>query len=215
MMGDLSEKDIAAGITVVEIDGEYLYDYTTVIMNRLNEVLPDFRNHRILTYEEYIDKYSIKLCGKWTISIPSYSDYLGTVLANLLFFYNQVNHSAPWDIKRNDPWKQQFGDIRMPRYGGNSSESFAFRGESVTREDLGNMTYGYLGSAMGIGDITLYWGGGVAAVGLSKILTSEELRDPSKNYGDSKDDHANIEKGIRFYYGDYPDAKPGINRTFP
>lgn len=86
--------------------------------------------------------------------------------------------------------------------------------ESYTYDDAGNMTYGYLGSAMGIGDVTLYWGGGVASQGLKNIF-SEEERDASKYYGDTKEDHNAIKKGINFYYDDYPNSKPGINRTFP
>ena len=216
MMSKLSKEDIAAGITVTKIGGKYYYDYTKVVMDRLNEVLPDFYNHDILTYEEYIDKYSLKLFGKWIISVPGYDEYSAAVLGSLWFFYDEVTHGAPWDIKRDDPWKQQFGDIKMPYYDGDSpkNEWFVFRGEIVTREDLGNMTYGYLGSAMGIGDVTLYWGGGVASQGLKNIF-SEEVRDASKYYGDTKEDHNAIKKGINFYYDDYPNAKPGINRTFP
>lgn len=39
--------------------------------------------------------------------------------------------------------------------------------------------------------------------------------DPEENYGDNKEDHAFVKKGIQMYYEDYPDAEPGINRTFP
>ncbi|GEM_PF-4116796 len=67
---------------------------------------------------------------------------------------------------------------------------------------------------MGIGDVTLYWGGGVPSKGLKNIF-SEEVRDASIYYGDSEKDHIAIKKGIDFYYDDYPNAKPGINRTLP
>ena len=216
MLSNLSDEDIAAGITVIQIDGKYYYDYTTVVMNRLNKVLPDFYNHDILSFEEFVDKYSVKLFGKWVVSVPGLDDYYSCVIGNLWFFYDQVNHNAPWDIKREDPWKEQFGNIRMPYYDGDplNSEKFVFRGEIVTREDLGNITYGYLGSAMGIGDVTLYWGGGVAAQGLKNIF-SEEVRNATEYYGDSEEDHFAIKKGIELFYEDYPNAKPGINRTFP
>ncbi len=216
MMSKLSNEDIAAGITVIKIDGKYYYDYTTVVMNRLNEVLPDFQNHDIYTYEEYIAKYSTKIFGKWIISVPDYDQYTGAVMGSLWFFYEQVNHGAPWDIKLDNPWRQQFGNIKMPYYVGDADkcEKFVFRGEIVTRADLGNITYGYLGSAMGIGDVTLYWGGGVAARGLKSIF-SEEVRDASKYYGDTAEDHHAIKKGIDFFYDDYPNAEPGFNRTIP
>ena len=41
------------------------------------------------------------------------------------------------------------------------------------------------------------------------------MRDASDYYGDTEEDHEAIKKGIDFYYEDYPDAKPGINRTIP
>lgn len=56
--------------------------------------------------------------------------------------------------------------------------------------------------------------GGVSTKGLKNIF-SEELRDASAYYGDSKEDHEAIKKGIDFYYEDYPNAKLGINRTIP
>ena len=128
-----------------------------------------------------------------------------------------MNHEAPWDVKVDASWIQQFGnDIHMPYFNGDdpdSAEWFLFRGEKVTREYLGNITYGYLGSAMGIGETTLFWGGGVAAQGLSNILSPEVQNPPY--YGDSKKDHEAIEKGINWYYADYRNAKPGINRIFP
>lgn len=62
---------------------------------------------------------------------------------------------------------------------------------------------------MGIGEVTLFWGGGVANKGF-KSLFSNEVQEPP-NYGDQKSDHKNIQKGIDWYYEDYPDSKPGIN----
>jgi len=209
----LTQTDKDAGITVTQVGDEYYYDYTTPIMNRINEVLPEFYSHDILTYEEYIDKFSIKLGGKHIVSTPGYDEYLSYVLGNFLFFFDQVNHEAPWDIKVDESWKQQFGDIKMPFYDGDSpkNEEVLFRGKKYSREELGNLLYGYLGSAMGIGDITLYWGGGVAKQG----IFSSKVRDPDENYGDDEDDHEMVKKGIEMYYEDNPNAKPGINRTFP
>ena len=54
----------------------------------------------------------------------------------------------------------------MPRFSyPGSSEYFFFQGQYITREELGNITYGYLGSVMLIPDFILYIGGGVAAAG--------------------------------------------------
>ena len=124
-----------------------------------------------------------------------------------IYFYNQVNHGAPWDIKRDDPWKQQFGDIKMPYYDSNpdKDETFLFKNELVTREDLGNILYGYLGSAMGIDDKTLFWGAGVAA-NKANIFNGKAYN-PDEYYGDDPHDHEYVKKGIKMFYEDYPKEK--------
>ena len=198
----LTKTDLDAGIKITKTsNGEYSYDYTDVIMNRVNEVLPDFLNHKIMSYPEYYKEYS-----NWLYS-PTLQEYYAFCLNDYVFFFNQVNHGAPWDIKRDEPWKQQFGNIKMPYYDSNPNkdEKFLFRGELVTREALGNILYGYLGSAMGIGDTTLYQGGGIAADW--KNLFDGDLFDESEFYGDNKHDHEYVKKGIRMFYEDYPEAK--------
>ena len=186
-------------------------------MNRMNEVMPDFYSQKVLSYEDYVDKFTLKLNGKYPVgSEPTVIDYYENVLGKLSFFFFQVNHGAPWDIKRDDPWKMQFGDIKMPYYDGtdDKNEKFLFRGELITREDLGNITYGYLGSAMGLGELTLFWGAGVANNWYEAIIEGKAY-DPDNYYGDSEEDHDFVKKGIQMYYEDNPNAKPGINRTFP
>ena len=46
---------------------------------------------------------------------------------------------------------------------------------------------------MGIDDVILYWGGGVASKGLKNIF-SKEVRDASKYYGNTKEDYNGIKK---------------------
>ena len=199
---ELTETDLNAGIKVVKSPNDkYYYDYTEVIMKRLKDVLPEFSNHKIMSYPEYYKKYS-----NW-IYEPSLQDYYAFCLKDYVFFYDQVNHGAPWDIKRDDPWKQQFGDIKMPYYDSNEDkdEEFLFRGELVTREDLGNILYGYLGSAMGIGDTTLYQGAGVAASWTN--IFNGDLFDASAYYGDNPHDYEYVKKGIELFYEDYPNSK--------
>ena len=55
-------------------------------------------------------------------------------------FYNQVNHKAPWDIKRPESWETTI----KTSYPGFDS-IVIFDGLSMTPEDLGNFTYGFLG----------------------------------------------------------------------
>ena len=208
LYNNLSEKDKKAGIVVDKVNDANYYDYTNAIMRRINEVLPEFINHKIISYDDYYNKNQ-------GLFKPDPQRYNAQVLGNLAFFFSQVNHGAPWDIKRDKPWKQQFGEIKMPYYDSNpqKDEKFIFRGKLVTREDLGNILYGYLGSAMGIGDITLYWGAGVAAD--EKNIINGKAYDSSQYYGDNKEDHDFVKKGIEMFYEDFPDSKPGINRTFP
>ena len=41
------------------------------------------------------------------------------------------------------------------------------------------------------------------------------IRDATQYYGETEEDHYAIKRGIDLYYEDYPNASPGINRTFP
>ncbi|MBE6623640.1 MAG: hypothetical protein E7621_05595 [Ruminococcaceae bacterium] len=209
---EITDADRKAGLKISEKDGKYYYDYTDVVMNRIKEVLPEFEKHRVESYEDFVDKSTPKnLYDKHYTN----GEYQGAVLSKLLFFYQQVTHEAPWDIKRANSWKMQFGDVKLPYYSNkNDSEKFLFAGELVSREDLGNITYGYLGSAMGLGELTLFWGAGVAQNWYDAIFKGKAY-DPENNYGDRPEDHDFVKKGIQMYYEDYPDAKPGINRTLP
>ena len=74
----------------------------------------------------------------------------------------------------------------------------------VNREELGNITYGYLGKAMNFPDVIIYLGGGVAAQGknlydmiVNSAKNLKELKAPY--YGDSKEDHECIEFGIKLF----------------
>lgn len=216
----ISPSEIAAGLKLGQYGERWYFDYTDVIMNRINEVLPEFEDHRIYELREYVDKYSVRLFGKLLVRVPNAEDYFGHVYGNLLFFYDQVKTGGPWDIKLDDPWYEQFGyEIPMPYYypGDDKNEEFLFRGELVGRDNLGNITYGYLGSAMGIGETTLLWGGGVATY-LQKrdiwgIINGKIKNDI--NYGDNPGDSEDIMKGIKFFFADYPYAKIGFNEMLP
>lgn len=196
MMAELSDYDKKCGITLVYIDGKWYYDYSTPINNRLKESLEEFQKHHVSSYEKYIEKYGTLFYTPDPISWKS------GVLGSFWWFRDQVNHNAPWDIKRREPWQTQFGDMKYP----NANETMIVNGEKMTREDMGNYTYGYLGSAMGIDDTTLYWGGGVAKNGMKSIFGDDVYKPPY--YGDDANDHIMIEKGINAYCEDYPDNIP-------
>ena len=73
-------------------------------------------------------------------------------------FYKLVNHSAPWDIKREKPWQETIGTP----YPGYNTE-LVFNGTTMTPEMLGNYAYGYLGHAYGIPLLILIAGSYYAA----------------------------------------------------
>ena len=100
------------------------------------------------------------------------------------WFYNQVNHKAPMDYKREErrPWWAL------------GNKSFYFRGQTISFEAYGNINYGYVGKALNIPDWILYAGGGFAAVtgGGDKSWRIDY-------FFDSETDHNNIAWGIQIY----------------
>lgn len=70
------------------------------------------------------------------------------------WFYNQVNHNAPMDYKR---------EARRPWWT-LGEDTFYFRGKMIDLETYGNVNYGYVGKALNIPDWILFAGGGFAAV---------------------------------------------------
>ena len=63
----------------------------------------------------------------------------------LVWFYQQVDHGKPWDIKVERVWEETIG-IPFPGDG----NKIIFRGIVQTPEQLGNLTYGYIGATLGI-----------------------------------------------------------------
>jgi RHS repeat-associated protein len=72
---------------------------------------------------------------------------------NLLWFYNQVDREKTWDIKLRTSWE---GDKVEGTTGTIGTEfpgvgvPVTFRGHTMTPEQLGNYTYGYIGAALGL-----------------------------------------------------------------
>ena len=194
----LSDADRAAGIRVVELDGQLYYDYTDAIDRRMKNAISEFQSHMV-----------------GDRSNESVYDVLSHV-DDYLWFMEQVNHNAPWDIKRPEPWKQQFGNVTMPKYNEDGiTETVLYRGQEVTREDLGNITYGYFGSAMGISPQMLYLMGGVAKQINLKTASTDEIitalgkaMSDDKYFADDINDHYAIEMGIAFFEDDNNEEVP-------
>ena len=79
--------------------------------------------------------------------------------ANLKWFYDLVNHDAPWDIKRAARWNETIGAGTFPGAG----TVVYYLGLQMTPEDLGNYAYGYIGCAIGFGMDILTLGSEYAA----------------------------------------------------
>lgn len=189
----IGAEQYKAGVRVATVNGMQYYDYTKAADNLFRRAVEQCGQHRCKNWEQYcewLQKVS-------PLAEPSLSEYEGLQLASFLWFYQQVNHNAVWDIKLEQRWKEALPDVP---YLGNNGQ-FVFRGKVKDAEALGNIMYGYTGRATGFGEITLYWGGGVAAQG---SVSSEEVTNPP-DYGDSKNDHNNIAWGYELFCSDYPD----------
>ena len=190
----LTDEMKKAGVKIVTKNDVQYYDFTEVIKEMLTNNAEICKEHRP------------KMSG---------TQMLSNAAIALQWFHNKVNHNADWDIKMPKHWIEQFPalkdfDVKDDK---NNFNKFIFEGELITAEDLGNITYGYFGRSMGFGDTLLYAGGGYAAVGNN--ADDKRVYDPSAYYGDTKQDHNMIEKGIdlynAYYQGDKPVFDPNIN----
>ena len=89
------------------------------------------------------------------------------------WFISQVNHRAPWDIKRPGPWNATIGEDTYPGWG----VVVRFRGKGMTPEQLGNFTYGYIGRAAGYGLFTLMGASFIVAFPLNRDELFDEFGD--------------------------------------
>ena len=107
-------------------------------------------------------------------------------------------------MKSQKGWEDLVGnEIYKPQYGNGNNEVFYFNGTLVDREQLGNITYGYLGTALNIPDELLYLGGGMAKQGVidsaRKLLNGNNADFSPPRYGDDLDDIQYIDIGIAMY----------------
>ncbi len=116
---------------------------------------------------------------------------------NLKWFYEQVKTGGPWDIKLKDRWNET---IAAETYPGSGLTQVMLYGTITTPEALGNITYGYLGTAAGFSQSILLQGGDAAANGVQ--LNLKGVYDGVKGIiisADSQEDKCNIIKGINWY----------------
>ncbi|MEK4671145.1 DNRLRE domain-containing protein [Niallia sp. FSL R7-0271] len=96
---------------------------------------------------------------------------------NLKWFYNQVRNKGPWDLKQ-----------RM-------NLTYKIWGKKVSGEALGNIHYGYIGTATGITKATL-----LSAAGVAQIRAGTSGWKYWYSRFDDPKDQSNIKWGIDLYY---------------
>ena len=116
---------------------------------------------------------------------------------DFMWFYDMVKTGAIWDIKLKDKWNALIG---AGTYPGSISASIVLFGTLTTPEAVGNITYGYLGTAAGFSEGILLKGGDFAAAGGNLSLTGlfNGIGGVFRS-ADSADDKANVRIGINWY----------------
>ena len=131
-------------------------------------------------------------------------------IRTLVWFYEQMNHDAPWDIKEPERWVGTIGST----FPGSHDTPIYFRGERMTPESLGNWTYGYIGALIGLNLPTLLAGSYYAAgtplpYSLKSIddfnfginMTSPIIQNPNfiRDFNNEMGDWVYIERGFNEY----------------
>ena len=188
---------------IVNFESKDKKDFTDIIMKKLRETEKEIYDR--YSEEERAEFYALlcDLISNKFIIFPALK--ASNVIKEMIWFFNQVTHKGPWDLKVDESWKKTIGLEPMPVFGlPGANEYFFFKGNYINREELGNITYGYLGKAMNYPDVLLYIGGGMASQGknlpemiLNSLLNGIFLDGPY--YGDSKEDHDFVEIGINLY----------------
>ena len=101
--------------------------------------------------------------------------FQNTAVLKYFYFISLVNHDHAWDIKRPERWQETIGST-FPGY----NKYALFNGRFFTPEDLGNLTYGYIGAHLGMGSGILRLGSFVAA---GAPLGGDALFNESKDSG--------------------------------
>lgn len=114
----------------------------------------------------------------------------------LMWFKSKVDHEADWDIKREKPWERTVGDTFLGSY----DTKIIVNGSLTTPEELGNMMYGYTGTAANLPETVLI-GGSMYATGIWNIISDKDKRTNEFN------DHDIIRKGIQWYKTDKKDKE--------
>lgn len=110
---------------------------------------------------------------------------------DLSWFYKEVSDKGEWNIKSSaKTWAKTLGVSE------NSYNSNLILFEDIVKmDDIGNITYGYLGKVSGIPDEMLM-GGSFLNYAKNHILVSFDGID---GFNDEREDQKNIKTGINWY----------------
>lgn len=180
------------GVPIIWKNGKYYYDYSIQINQFLREKSLECQENGVKqSYEEYVAEQA-KL-GNFN---PSLGGYVGVDLIDpAWWFYKKVEPGADWDLKVDSKWAKAFPSLPYQ----STKFQFVYNSQIIDSENLGNITYGYWGSACGFSADTLFLGGGFANNPLTMF---------TKNNGESEDDHAMIQRGIDMYKEEHPYFEP-------
>ena len=212
----LENKNVTSDYSV-KLSGNNMYmDYTKPINKMLAENFEICKKERLMTSGEFIAATAM---GSMVFGpIPSLAFQAGKYLpyqaSCFYWFFNQVNHGEAWDIKVPDSWIKAFPGIPMV-------QQFYYNGTLMAPADLGNYIYGYLGTAMRIGQDMLLWGGGVAHIKntyykpegtftgyLHACTDSRSFHYP---YGDLPEDTVMIKNGVAAFNRANPNYTIALN----
>lgn len=189
----IGAEQYAKGVRIATVGGKQYYDYTIPLNDLFSSTAAQCGDHRCMNWTQYCS-WAYEISPLYDCSL---AEHTGMQLGAFLWFYERECDNAVWDIKNNPQWSNALPDV--PYLG--LTEEFVFRGSKYSAEDIGNILYGYNGRALGLGKITLFWGGGAAKRG----SVNHETLTIAPLYGDDENDHDNIEKGWDLFNSDYPD----------
>jgi len=185
----LTDKDIAAGDSVIWFNGHTYRNITVDLRRALGEIVPQARERaqRLRESRENTLEFSKRFAE-----------------ANLWFIFH-VKHEGAWDIKREDPWKKTL----RSEYPGSFTARIYYEGQIMSLEELGNITYGYIGAALGFTFEYLRFGSTVVS-GIPQrsleLFNPFNDTDPEKMLAEVRNEVGDwmlVERGFRAYRSDY------------
>jgi hypothetical protein len=140
----LRKDDIEAGVTIKMVENKPYLNVTKPVNIALEKTAAEAEQRAKLTADASII-FS---------PVASINSTISTI-----WFIGQVAPEMPWDIKTQGSWDGTIGST----YPGSYSTQIYYQEQTLTLEELGNYTFGYIGAALGFQLEILYAGSWVAA----------------------------------------------------